>query len=329
MIYVFYSELQRSFIKREVKKLVKSLLSEINDFNYLRVDAKEVSVSEIVEACQEVPMLEDKKVVVVEDAFFVSSTKSKEKINKDSDYDRLVKYIAKPNEQTDLILLVYADKLDARGKIYKALVNQNVEFKSFAPLKENEWLIYTNQLTSKSGILFDQDAVNELAKRTLNDRDRLLNEIEKLGLYKNHISLNDIVTFVNEPIEDKAFLLTNALLAGKTSDALFIYRDLKTKNMDPNALLIMLANQFRFMYMAEHLRKQGLGMYEIASKLNVKEFRVKMTLNSARAVRKNGLIKILDDLYTIDTKIKSGQIDRFVGFELFLVNFKKNYLSEL
>ena len=32
-------------------------------------------------------------------------------------------------------------------------------------------------------------------------------------------------------------------------------------------------------------------------------------------------IKALEDLYKLDFEIKSGQIDRFYGFELFLINF--------
>ncbi|MCQ2794104.1 MAG: DNA polymerase III subunit delta [Bacilli bacterium] len=326
MIYVYYSELQKSFLKREARKIMKSSLGEPNDFNYVRVDAKEVTVQEIVNHCLEVPMLENKKVVVVEDAFFVASSKSKEKINKDNDYDVLLKYLAHPVEETDLVLLVYADKLDARNKVFKALTEAGARFAGFAPLKEGEWLRYTEALVEKSGLQFAGSAIRELARRTINDRDRLINEIEKLGLYKKDISINDVVTLVSEPLEDRAFTLTNALLAGKTDDALFIYHDLITKSMDPSALLTMIANQFRFMYIANYLNRHDQGLGEIAQQLNAKEFRVKMALVNAKAVKQVGIAKILDDIYIVDKQIKSGRVDRFVAFSLFITNFARNYL---
>ena len=236
----------------------------------------------------------------------------------------MLKYINNPAKETDLVFLVYADKLDARGKIYQALINAGVNFINFAPLKERDWEKYTAQLVSKSPSKFSPDAIYELARRTLNDRDRLINEIAKLSLYKENITLNEIVTFVNEPIEDKAFTLTNALFSGDVATAFYVYRDLLVKNYDVNSLLIIIANQIRFMLIAFYLHKHKQSVSEIASALKAKEFRVKMALTNARSFRRD-LASILDEIYEVDEKIKSGRVDRFVAFELFLLHFKANH----
>lgn len=325
MIYVFHSLTQKSFLKREAKKITKASLGEVNEFNYAQFDAKETALRDIVNACLEVPMLENKKVVVVDDAFFLAGAKGKDKINTEKDFNLLLKYIAVPSKETDLIFLVYADKLDARSKVTKALQASNAKIASIAPLKEYDWIKYASQLAEKKGLNIDQFAVRELAKRTLNDRDRLLNEIEKLSLYHNDITLNDVVTLVSVPLEDKAFELSNALLRADISGALFTYNDLmKVKGTEPITLLMMLANQFRFLYIVNYLHDHGKSVVEIASELNANEYRVKIAYQSSKTIKKN-LIKILDDLYQLDYQIKSGQIDHFDAIELFIINFKNNY----
>ncbi|MCQ2796515.1 MAG: DNA polymerase III subunit delta [Bacilli bacterium] len=324
MIYVIYSESQKGSLRREARKITKEALNEVNEFNYASFDAKETSLREIVNACLEVPMLENKKVVVVSDAYFLTGGKGKDKINTEKDYQILEKYINTPANETDLILLVESDKLDSRGKLTK-LLSDKAKLIPIAPMKLFDWEKFVSQICEKKNINIDYLAKKELAVRTLNDRERLSNELIKLSLYTNQITLNDILTLVSKPLEDSAYELTNALLRGDIASALITYNDLtKSKKIDPVTLFIMLANQFRFIYQVNYLHDQGKRITEIMELLSAKEFRVKMAYQNGKAF-KNSLPKILDDLYEIDNKIKSSQIDNSLAAELFIVNFKNNY----
>ena len=62
---------------------------------------------------------------------------------------------------------------------------------------------------------------------------------------------------------------------------------------------------------------------EIANELGVKEGRVKINLRNAKTnhLKPESLLKVVDDLYQLDYQIKSGKIDKFFGFELFILNF--------
>ncbi|MCQ2795609.1 MAG: DNA polymerase III subunit delta [Bacilli bacterium] len=324
MIYVIYSASLKGSLKREAKRITKEALEEINEFNYASFDAKETSLREIVNACLEVPMLENKKVVVADDAYFLTGGKSKDKINTEKDYLILEKYINSPINETDLIFLVESDKLDSRGKLTK-LLSEKAKLIPIAPMKLFDWEKFVGQICEKKNINIDYLAKKELAVRTLNDRERLINELMKLSLYTNKISLNDVLTLVSKPLEDSAYELTNALLKGDITGALVTYNDLiKSKKIDPVTLFIMLAGQFRFIYKVNYLHDQGKRISEIMELLAAKEFRVKMAYQNGKAF-KDSLPKILDDLYEIDNKIKSSQIDNSLAAELFIVNFKNNY----
>ncbi len=324
MIYVLYSSSLKSALKREAKKITKEALNEINEFNFASFDAKEITLREIINACLEVPMLENKKVVLVDDAYFLSGAKGKDKINTDKDYRLLENYINNPAKETDLILLVYADKLDSRSKLTKLLA-EKAKLIPIAPMKLYDYEKYVTLLCEKKNINIDFLAVKELSVRTLNDTERLFNELTKLSLYTKNITLNDVITLVNKPLEDSAYELTNALLRGDTAAALTTYNDLiKSKKIDPVSLFIMLASQFRFIYQVNYLHENGKRISEIMEELSAKEFRVKMAYQNGKTLKKS-LPAILDELYAIDEKIKSSQIDNNLAAELFIINFKNKY----
>ena len=69
------------------------------------------------------------------------------------------------------------------------------------------------------------------------------------------------------------------------------------------------------------LSSRGLDRQEIAKQLNANEWRVKITLGNVRRLSRRQIAHALDDLYYLDYQIKSGQINRFYGLELFLINF--------
>ena len=134
-----------------------------------------------------------------------------------------------------------------------------------------------------------------------------------------------MLTLVSKPLEESAYELTNALLKGDITNALFTYNDLtKSKKIDPVTLFMMLAGQFRFIYQVNYLHDQGKRISDIMEILSAKEFRVKMAYQNGKNF-KDSLPKILDDLYEIDNKIKSSQVDNALAAELFIVNFKNNY----
>ena len=324
MIYVLHSASQKGALKREAKQITKNALNEINEFNYALFDAKEVPLREIVSACLEVPMLENKKVVVMDDAYFLTGAKGKDKINTDKDYQVLEKYITSPISETDLIILVYSDKLDSRGKLTKLLM-EKANVKAISPMKPYEWEQYVSKTIEQKNINIDYLAKKELAKRTLNDRDRLLNELEKLSLYTDHIKYQDVTKMVTRKLEDNAFMLSNLLIEGKNVEAVNLFKDLKVDNIEPVVLISQLASQFRLLNQIRYLsRKEHLPQEEVAKQLKIKPGRVFVMSKSLSLISEQGILNALEELYNLDSEIKSGLVDRYYAFELFLLKFKRN-----
>ncbi len=300
-------------IKKRLKKILKERLGEVDDFNVVNFDLNEDSEEEIIDEFSSFPLGYDRKAVVIDNASFLSGG------NKDRS-EKFAKAVT-TDDMIDIIFICRDKSLNEKDPLFNVIKEEGTIF-HFNEISKNEWPIVVKEYFTKQGVKIDKDAVDELIARTEGDLNRFINEADKLCLYKDHITLNDIIMMVAKPIEDDVFALSNALLAKDNSLALEIFRDLKlqgSKALDP--LIPLLANQFRLINQALFLKRKGLTISEMALELNKKEYPIKKALESARGLPKNAIARALDDLYYLDYRIKSGQIDRFYGIELFLINF--------
>ena len=108
-------------------------------------------------------------------------------------------------------------------------------------------------------------------------------------------------------------------------DALALFKDLRVSNVEPVTLISQLANQFRLINEVRFLlRVRRLSQDEVAKELKIKPGRVYVLSKSLSLISEKAILRALDDLYELDYNIKSGQVDRFYAFELFLLEFKRN-----
>lgn len=314
MNYILYGE-QYPMIKKKLKKILVERLGEPDDFNVSKFDMENADPEDAIMDAEMLPLGYERKVVIFDNVKFLSKGADKELAS------RIADLVAISNDSIDIILIVRADSIDDKSPIVTN-VKATGEILNFVNLKKEDWPIYVRKYFKDRNVKIDEDAVDELIVRTNSDLNRFINEADKLILYKNNISLVDITLMVSKPIEDDAFAISNALFKGDNATAISIYRDLQllgSKSTD--TLIPLLASQFRFASEVFYLYEKGLDYNEIASELACNPFRVKITLQNRRFLKRRSIAHALDDLYYLDEKIKSGQIDRFYGLELFLINF--------
>lgn len=321
MLYLLFGK-QDLMVKNHLKKLVKERLPQLDDFNYVRYNGRETPVHIIVDECASLPMGYERKVVVIEDAYFLSTFKTKEKIEKDQDYAKLLRYLGQPNEQTDLIFTLSEPTFNSKTDIGKIL-NRDAMKSELTDIDDKTWPEYVRRYFAKRDVRIDNNAIGELVSRCQNDATQFVQEASKLMLVGDHVTLEDVKALVSRPLEENTFALSNALTNGRLDEALAIFRDLRAYSEEPVTLINLLAKQFRLMLKIYYLSEQGKSLDQISRELGVHEYRVKLALNRKRTFTDKRLIEILERLYQLDYQIKSGLVDRFYGFELFIVNFNE------
>lgn len=316
MMYLVFGE-QELLVNKMIDKLAKSELTEIDDFNLVVFDGYKTPLHEVVNDASTLPFMADKKVVVIKNSYFL--TGESPKLDFEQSFDELERYLENPNEGVSVIFSVISPKLDDKKEIVKK-IKEKSKIYALDSVNKKDMPRVVKQMFDKQGVNITSDALSEFLSRCGEDMYLINSEIEKLSCYKKDIDVNDIKLMVSKRIEDNVFEMIDAIFAKKLDKVFRIYYDLKINNNEPLTLISLVASQVRFLYQVMVLKDKGYSESNIANELSCHPYRAKLALEKVYRLNKMDLTSLLEELSDLDIQIKSGQIDRFVGFELFLLD---------
>ncbi len=317
MLYILFGK-QPLMIRKQINKLLKNSLEIIDEFSLNRFDYLKDDLSDISLAIETIPFMRDKKAVVIENANLLKS-----KLN---DKNKVLFHLLNNLDQTiDVYFLYDNDDILATNEIY-ALAKKSGKIIELKSLSKDDWPRYIKKYFNDKNYQIDDSAIEEINKRVGGDLFTFMNEANKLMLYclDNKIKLTDVFLLTTKPLDDDVFALVNALYRHNNLAALDIFHDLEVLGKGAIETLVpLLGNQFRLIKQVKFLYNQGLDYREIAHQLNVHEYRIKMALKNSSSLTSDDLDQILNNLYLIDLKAKSGLLDRSFALEMFLISFPK------
>lgn len=315
MNYILYGE-EHCLLQEAMQRIIKEELGTIDDMNLVTYNAQTVTILDILDDAQTIPFFADKKVIIVNNANFLSGSN-----DTDIDTGPLEAYLKNPMPSTVLIFTGGFAKLDARKKIVKQM-QKCCRVLQFAKLDEQAKLRYLQQEIKERKLTISNQALQLMDMRLPCDIGVIRHELDKLSLYGSKIELEDVKALITRPLEEDVFQLVNAVVVKDLKKAFQMWQDLCVLNKDAIFLTAILSSQFRFLYQVKVLQKQGNSERDITSQLKAHPFRVKMAMKSVYALSADELLAILNQLATLDQKMKMGLIDKKLGFEMFLLQMQ-------
>ena len=310
-IYVIYGK-EESLVNAECRALVDQLLEpQQRTTGLLNADAAQISVSDVLDELRTAPFLTDKRVVVVKEADdFVSENRQ-----------LLERYFDNPCPTGILILTVkswpkqtkLAKKLGKVGKLIS--VAQPKSWQLPGRLVKYASDAHDKKLTTEAAELLVELSGDELA--------RLYSEVDKLALFADAekvITPGHIEQLVGHNRIFGVFQVIDAIVAGNVGQAISRLRNMFAEDKTAEYTVVgAFAFHFRRMFNAKALLGKGLRPAEVASRLRIwgnkdgffQQVR-KMTLGQIGSV--------LQQLATIDFKIKTGQTKAEVAVEQLVLN---------
>ena len=314
MIYLVHSK-QSLLVEKEIKRILKNHIKEINEFSYVSYDLTQTLLEDIIEDAKTLPFMVENKAILVKNAYIFTGTKDKMNHNIES----LEEYINHESPSTVLIFSLNEEALDERKSLVK-LARKKFIIRKIEETSKNDWPILIKKVLVNHKVDITKDATEYLIANSNNDLNKVSNEIAKFELYGEKITLEVAKALVSQPLEDNAFGMADAILSHDIARALEIYQDLRIQNEEPIRLISTIANQIRFIYQVNIYYRKGLVSEDsIARELQASPYRVKLALRKMKIATPDRLLNILHELSTLDVNIKSGTVDRFQGFELFLL----------
>ena len=172
------------------------------------------------------------------------------------------------------------------------------------------------------GYTINYNTINLFIKRVGNDLNSLSNEAEKIKIYKINdkiITDKDIIDCTHEKIDINIFKFIDNIINKNKKESITTYKEMLKVGEEPIKIIVMLANQFRLMYQVKVLVSKGYTEDDIASLLNSKKYPVHLAIQKGYRYSSDILLKHLEELADLDIKIKSGDIDKNLALELFLL----------
>ncbi len=314
MVYLIYGN-DQFIMEKTVSKELTKVLETPDALNYSKYDNRTSSLTTIMADVDYLPLGVNKKVVLVD--YTTIFDKKNALTNKEE--DELVEFIKSQREDIYIFFIVRSS-VNKKQSLVKLIENHGkiVEIKDISKF---DWPKIVTTLFKKADCTIDSDAIDLLVEYTQGNTMNLYNEVEKLTLFKTHINREDVVKLVARPFEESLFELANALVRNDKALALQIYRDFLVLNIEPLTFIVNLANQFRLYAMVFLLLEQRLTKDEIATNLAVHPYRIQLAIQMRNKLKLDEIYSIIDKLHELDYKIKSGQIDRFYAFEMFIINY--------
>ena len=307
-IYLLYGT-DKGIINNELNNILKNANS--NDITKYTMDS--ISIDELVEDASTISMFSDKRIIIVDNAFFFTANKTIENIEK------LEEYIKKSNTNNFLVFIILNDKVDTRKKIYK-IVKEKGKIIECKKGDNNYIKNYINNYLKESNYKIED--INYFINIVGTNLDNIKNELDKLFMYKQDnkiITKTDIDKVCIKVLEDEIFSLTDAIILNDTSKAMTLFEEFLMLNYDEIYILNLLASQFRFLYQVKRLANKNKNYTEIAKILEVNPYRVKFTLNKLYNYTEKDLTNRIKFLAKIDKNIKLGLIDKKLALELFIL----------
>lgn len=318
-IYILHGE-EKYLIEYYVNSLRAKLINpDLAEFNYTEFDDSSINPEQIIDAVEALPMLSEKKLIVVYDFDLFYQDKE--------DMEYLCNMISDMPESSCLVfvynVLEYRSK--STTKLHKAVKKRGriIELPVQSEAELVSWLKRHFRAQNK---VIDNAVASYMLYICGRLMYKLKHEIDKVVAYANaeRITKDDIDAVCVPVVEAVIYKMTDAVAEQRYSDALQIMRDLVQMGNDPILILASLGKQLRRLYYTKKAIEFGNPAGLLKSELDVKyQFIVDKTIRNARNLSEEWCNTALELCAEYDYKLKRTGWDREMILELLILNLSQ------
>lgn len=324
--YVFCGN-DEQLIKEGIESIIKKTIDKsFLELNYLKFDGNSLeSFDTVVNACETVPFMSDKKVVLVYRASFIEDDGGESnKFSGDKAFNTVLEYV--DNVPAHCILILYdvfkgkrdkpgkrLYKLDKKATVVKAdkIRGQQLEGKIKGFFEVRNKKIGKVELRAFSSLMED------------NNLSIIENEVEKLCCYveDREITKDDIKTLFLKANDDDIFDLVNPISQKRVKDALEVLNELIYKGEKIPYILNMIERQFNLLFKVKLSIENKKSKQEIMKALNIRsEYACDMLMGQSKKFTLKQLKRAIELCLIAERKMKSSSVDEKTEMELLIIN---------
>ncbi len=315
-MFLIYGE-DAFLIKMQKNKILKKINPDneydLQEYNYL-----EDPLLSIMNDANTIPMFSEKRIIIVNDSYFLTEEKIKTKIENKSYLTSLMEYLSAPNPSTFIIFICPVNKLSNRLKITKQMLALTSVLKA-TNLSYNELIKFIDNYITKNNGTIKQNLIPKIVEYLPNNLYIIKNELEKLLLINSNITMELIENNMTKYLDTDIFKLVDDLLKNDLNSFLINYHYLQERGLNSIALLALITNSIIFTRDIIVLSALKKTPSQIAEILQIHPFRVKKISEHMHNFSINKANNIIQELFWIDYNIKKGIIRKEISSDLYLI----------
>lgn len=313
-IYFLFGQ-ENFFVSKYANEIVNKVVTkQFESFNLNWFHGDKLVLDELEDAIESLPMMADKKCVVVQNLDIDGLSKS--------DYDRFKEILKSPNEMT--ILVFFADKITydlKKSSRVKTVLKQIEKIGTICefPVKDKSTLKRALcEKAKKESLELDMPVAEYLIDRCSMNYAILMKELEKLihyvkGLGKGTEITKQAIDLCCMPtIESNAFQLSNAIVQRNYEKAFLLLDELLFQRQEPLAILGALDMCFYDVYRARVAIENGKTIEQVQVDFGYppnRSFAVSNAFRDARATSIEQVRRYMSILTETDYQLKSSKAD--------------------
>ncbi len=279
-------------------------------------DAGALSLANVADDLRTPPFLAPRRVVVIRDADKFITTHRE-------GLERLL-----PQIPPTAALLLDCRSFPKSTRLYRAAEQVGVELAECRPLYESQAAPFARECARAHGKDFERNAPERLVALVGVERGAIASEVEKLACFvgeRRMITADDIATLVGVSREEKVFSALDAAAAGRTAEALTIWRDTLATDRDAIYKAVGgIAFKLRQWLKFQQALASGADLESAARQARIFRATPHDLRRVSRGLPPRQLALLLSELAQLDAEVKVSLRTIEAGVETLLVRIAAN-----
>lgn len=297
-------------------KLIAAVVGDdTSGFNLDKFDSKNGDIAKILDACELMPMMSDRRCVLVDDIKLEGIS--------DGDFELLNGYFLNPPEFTVLIFYQSTDTQSAKAKKFADLFRKLGAVCTINKRKGKELTKPLISAAAKHKCVLSENVANYLITVCGDDYNTLINEVSKLCHFvgEGEITKGHIDDVAVKTDDAKVYYLTKALLSKDFNKAYETLASLLRQKTEPEYILGTIISTYVDIYRARVSVACSQNAESLASDFGYRNnaFRLSNAARDSRGMSIESIRKCLEELYNADRKLKFSRDSATVIFEQLMV----------
>lgn len=327
-VYLFYGE-EEYMMDHTLKVLKETYISEsLETLNYVVIEGEDISFDKILNACETLPFMSEKKLVIIKDLPLLTGKKNIQ-TTEPVDGKVLADYLLELACYVVLVFTVKDKDIKKSNPVYKSIkkVGDIVEFnrlrgKDLSTWVENRFKLSKRKISKANVNYFIKQSfyLDANSEKTLYD---LENEILKICNYVNlncEVTKDIIDNVMAKTLEMNIFNLLNEISNKRGANAIRIFNEMYMSNKPALFILHMIIRQLRNMLQYKVIKRKGYSEKEALEKMKLSKFEFNKVADQSRNFTISQLEEAMKHCLRADESIKLSFMDERLAMEILISN---------